>query len=260
MTSALNSTSTRSGCESFQSLPYQSALTLYFPCRRNWFLGWYFTLAGILTIFTTFSTIVEYLTPRSISTRLPEYTVVVADRTSRLLDLKLPLLTLPVAPLALFVSYVYATQGHPWWANNLLAFTFAHSAIALMTLDSFLTGSVLLGGLFLYDCWWVFGSHLVAGSSVMVRPSLHPSVRRSGVRRVLTMTNIFDQVDVAKGLDAPIKLLFPKDLALSATKGFTMLGLGDIIIPGPSSHQGQHACLLAIALLSCLTRVLSLLP
>lgn len=73
------------------------------------------------------------------------------------------------------------------------------------------------------------------------------------------MPDIFDQVDVAKGLDAPIKLLFPKDLALSATKGFTMLGLGDIIIPGPSSIQWKLVCLLAIAVLSCLTRVLSLL-
>lgn len=38
-------------------------------------------------------------------------------------------------------------------------------------------------------------------------------------------------VTVAKSLDAPIKLLFPIDLTTSPPK-FSMLGLGDIVIPG----------------------------
>jgi hypothetical protein len=50
-----------------------------------------------------------------------------------------------------------------------------------MRLDSFLTGSMLLSGLFLYDIFWVFGSTVVTGGdSVMVA--------------------------VAKGLDAPVKV------------------------------------------------------
>lgn len=32
-----------------------------------------------------------------------------------------------------------------------MGFSFAHNAVMLMKLDSFLTGSVLLGGLFFYD-------------------------------------------------------------------------------------------------------------
>jgi minor histocompatibility antigen H13 len=39
-------------------------------------------------------------------------------------------------------------------------------------------------------------------------------------------------VSVATKLDVPIKLLWPKSLQFSTTKGFTMLGLGDIVIPG----------------------------
>jgi minor histocompatibility antigen H13 len=39
-------------------------------------------------------------------------------------------------------------------------------------------------------------------------------------------------VKVATTLDAPIKILWPKSSDFSTAKGFTMLGLGDIVIPG----------------------------
>jgi minor histocompatibility antigen H13 len=39
-------------------------------------------------------------------------------------------------------------------------------------------------------------------------------------------------VKVATNLDLPIKLLWPKSLAFSSERGFTMLGLGDVVIPG----------------------------
>ena len=39
------------------------------------------------------------------------------------------------------------------------------------------------------------------------------------------------QVTVAKSFDAPIKLLFPRVLSGKGTP-FSMLGLGDIVIPG----------------------------
>lgn len=39
-------------------------------------------------------------------------------------------------------------------------------------------------------------------------------------------------VKVATTLDVPIKLLWAKSLTFSAEHGFTMLGLGDIVVPG----------------------------
>ena len=39
-------------------------------------------------------------------------------------------------------------------------------------------------------------------------------------------------VKVATTLDVPIKLLWPKSLIFSDSRGFTMLGLGDVVIPG----------------------------
>lgn len=37
---------------------------------------------------------------------------------------------------------------------------------------------------------------------------------------------------VATNLDIPIKLLWPKSTVFASTQGFTMLGLGDVVIPG----------------------------
>ena len=39
-------------------------------------------------------------------------------------------------------------------------------------------------------------------------------------------------VKVAVSLDIPIKILWPKSLTFDTQRGFTMLGLGDIVMPG----------------------------
>lgn len=44
-------------------------------------------------------------------------------------------------------------------------------------------------------------------------------------------------VDVAKGLEAPILLMWPRSLVPGADAGFSMLGLGDIVIPGQFVDQ-----------------------
>ena len=64
-------------------------------------------------------------------------------------------------------------------------------------LGQFKVGFILLSLLFFYDIFWVFGTPVM--------------------------------VTVAKSLDGPIKLMFPKDID---QKDFNMIGLGDIIIPG----------------------------
>ncbi|AQK67870.1 Signal peptide peptidase [Zea mays] len=66
-----------------------------------------------------------------------------------------------------------------------------------------LNGAILLGGLFVYDIFWVFFTPVM--------------------------------VSVAKSFDAPIKLLFP---TADAERPFSMLGLGDIVIPVISASVG----------------------
>jgi minor histocompatibility antigen H13 len=92
-----------------------------------------------------------------------------------------------------------------WIASNVFGLSFAINAIQLLSLDSFKTGMILLSGLFFYDIFWVFGTEVM--------------------------------VSVAKNFDAPIKLVWPRDIVgvlagtLEKTE-FSMLGLGDIVIPG----------------------------
>ncbi|KAK1372763.1 Signal peptide peptidase [Heracleum sosnowskyi] len=90
----------------------------------------------------------------------------------------------------------YVSQKH-WLANNFLGLAFCIQGIEMLSLGSFKTGAILLGGLFFYDIFWVFFTPVM--------------------------------VSVAKSFDAPIKLLFP---TADSARPFSMLGLGDIVIPG----------------------------
>lgn len=95
-----------------------------------------------------------------------------------------------------FFCVWYASQKH-WLANNTLGIAFCIQGIEMLSLGSFKTGGILLAGLFFYDIFWVFFTPVM--------------------------------VSVAKSFDAPIKLLFPTS---DATRPYSMLGLGDIVIPG----------------------------
>ncbi|XP_060197231.1 signal peptide peptidase-like isoform X2 [Lycium barbarum] len=98
-------------------------------------------------------------------------------------------------PGAIFCAW-YAKQKH-WLANNVLGLAFSVQAIEMLSLGSFKTGAILLAGLFVYDIFWVFFTPVM--------------------------------VSVAKSFDTPIKLLFPTS---DLKRPFSMLGLGDIVIPG----------------------------
>eukprot|EP01118_Nematostelium_gracile_P007225 TRINITY_DN233_c0_g7_i1.p1 TRINITY_DN233_c0_g7~~TRINITY_DN233_c0_g7_i1.p1 ORF type:complete len:355 (-),score=93.43 TRINITY_DN233_c0_g7_i1:68-1066(-) len=100
--------------------------------------------------------------------------------------------------IACGIGFWYVTTKH-WIANNIFGLAFSIQGVAMLSLGSYKIGCTLLGGLFVYDVFWVFGTDVM--------------------------------VTVAKSFDAPIKLLFPKSLAAEVYE-FSMLGLGDIVIPG----------------------------
>lgn len=93
----------------------------------------------------------------------------------------------------------------PWWLTNLQGFAVSYTGLQVMSPTTFATGSLILTGLFFYDIWAVFFTPLM--------------------------------VTVAKNLDQPIKLLFPRPDQPGAegkppVKSYSMLGLGDIVLPG----------------------------
>lgn len=86
-----------------------------------------------------------------------------------------------------------------WLLNNIFGISFSICGIESLVLPTFQVGFILLFGLLIYDVFWVFETDIM--------------------------------LTVAKSVDAPIKLLFPLDLYASEPT-FSMLGLGDIVIPG----------------------------
>ena len=75
------------------------------------------------------------------------------------------------------VGVWYIMKKH-WLANDLLGMAFAINGVELLHLNNVVTGCILLGGLFFYDIFWVFGTDVM--------------------------------VTVAKSFEAPIKLVFPQ--------------------------------------------------
>ncbi|PYI21774.1 hypothetical protein BO99DRAFT_400756 [Aspergillus violaceofuscus CBS 115571] len=113
-----------------------------------------------------------------------------------MLDLLSTLLALPAIGYFTFVT-------KPWWLTNFLGFSFCYGTLQFMSPSTFVTGSLILGSLFFYDIYFVYFTPLM--------------------------------VTVAKKLDVPIKLLFPRPPVSGEapdTVSLAMLGLGDIIIPG----------------------------
>jgi len=90
-----------------------------------------------------------------------------------------------------------------WWMNNVIGICFCIMGIQQFSLGTYKIGAIMLIGLFFYDIFWVFGTPVM--------------------------------VSVAKNLDGPIKILFPRSLIpdpVTHKIELSLLGLGDIIVPG----------------------------
>lgn len=107
---------------------------------------------------------------------------------------------MPLA-LALATGLAYVTTKL-WIANNIIAVAIAITGIEYLHLDRVINGCILLGGLFIYDIFWVFGTGVM--------------------------------VFVATNFEAPVKVVFPRAFLTNGflSKDVGMLGLGDIVIPG----------------------------
>lgn len=106
--------------------------------------------------------------------------------------------------VALAIVCLYYFQAKPWYLNNVLGISFCLQGIERFSLGTYKIGAILLVGLFFYDIFWVFGTDVM--------------------------------VTVAKNLDGPIKILLPRsfnvDDVTGKLKDLSLLGLGDIVIPG----------------------------
>ena len=163
----------------------------------NALLTAYFCLLGALAVAACIGPVLglarKKLVPnRELSVTIPKLPLVLPEGER----LSFSVEDLACLVLALPVVAWYVLGGRYWLANNVLGVAFSVQAVQHVSIGSFKIGSILLVGLFFYDIFWVFGTPVM--------------------------------VSVAKGIDAPIKLLFPR----GPGEPMSLLGLGDIVIPG----------------------------
>lgn len=174
----------------------------------NLIISVYFAIMGCVAITTTVSPIlssylkflakVKFAKEIKVPHKLPEFILGESP-----LDLSFDF---TLAGLFSFVgsaifSFFYFQKKH-WVMNNGLGICFCLKGIERFSLGTYKIGAILLTGLFFYDIFWVFGTDVM--------------------------------VTVAKSLDGPIKILFPRSLVPNEDGkiDLSLLGLGDIVIPG----------------------------
>uniref|UniRef100_A0A1D1ZBA4 Minor histocompatibility antigen H13 n=1 Tax=Anthurium amnicola TaxID=1678845 RepID=A0A1D1ZBA4_9ARAE len=164
----------------------------------NYLVTGYFAFLGVIALTSVGVHIIKNVS----GLRLDPYKFVLTKKSKEIYKGSFTVIHLVTLFVSLLLTAYYVATKN-WIASNIFGLAFAFNAIQMLSIDSFKTGMILLSGLFFYDIFWVFGTEVM--------------------------------VTVAKSFDAPIKVVWPKQwhgLASDEPLQFTMLGLGDIVIPG----------------------------
>jgi minor histocompatibility antigen H13 len=178
----------------------------------NLLIGAYFGLVGTFAICMTIAPLLCKVLPVPLlsdeiswDSKITHTSLTVLKIPSPLeMNITFSLMDILALILSGIVCAAYFLLNKPWFINNIIGICFCLQGIERFSLGTYKIGAILLIGLFFYDIFWVFGTDVM--------------------------------VTVAKKLDGPIKLLFPRSMAVSETTGYlkdlSLLGLGDIVIPG----------------------------
>ncbi|XP_058142835.1 minor histocompatibility antigen H13 isoform X1 [Dasypus novemcinctus] len=177
----------------------------------NLLLSMYFFVLGILALSHTISPFMNKFFPANFPHRQYQllFTQGSGENKEEIVNYEFDTKDLVCLGLSSIVGVWYLLRKH-WIANNVFGLAFSLNGVELLHLNNVSTGCILLGGLFIYDVFWVFGTNVM--------------------------------VTVAKSFEAPIKLVFPQDLLEKGLEAdnFAMLGLGDIVIPACPALPGTR--------------------
>uniref|UniRef100_A0A4W3HQS4 Signal peptide peptidase 3 n=1 Tax=Callorhinchus milii TaxID=7868 RepID=A0A4W3HQS4_CALMI len=128
--------------------------------------------------------------------------------------------------LSVLLVLIWVLTGH-WLLMDALAMGLCVAMIAFVRLPSLKVSCLLLSGLLIYDVFWVFFSAYIFNSNVMVKVATQPADNPLDVlsRKLHLGPNVGRDVP---RLSLPGKLVFPS----STGSHFSMLGIGDIVMPG----------------------------
>lgn len=132
--------------------------------------------------------------------------------------------------LSFFLSFmlvcIWVLTGH-WLLMDALGMGLCVAFIALVRLPSLKVSTLLLVGLLVYDVFWVFFSSYIFSANVMVKVATRPAENPVGLfAKKLHLSGFMRD---APKLSLPGKLVFP---SIQNSSHFSMLGLGDIVMPG----------------------------
>jgi minor histocompatibility antigen H13 len=162
----------------------------------NLLLSAYFSVIGVFTLTGTFAPFLSQFIPAGTMKFGFKKSFPYVGEVDALFNIP-ELISLILS--SVFAVFYFKTKNY--MLNNVLGISFCVQSIERISIGSYKIGAILLVGLFFYDIFWVFGTDVM--------------------------------VTVAKSFDGPIKLLFPIILPTATEKGkFSLLGLGDIVIPG----------------------------
>jgi len=181
----------------------------YYKEQAAFILKIYFAFVGVFTLSSTLSPIFSRFVNGVVKYGFKKKFPIIGEIDARFSSADV----LAIIVSSIF-SFFYITEGdkkykYHFLMNNVLGVSFCIQSLERISIGSYKVGAILLCGLFFYDIFFVFGTDIM--------------------------------VTVAKNVDGPIKLLFPRKLQSGLyppagdDKGdgeFSLLGLGDIVIPG----------------------------
>ena len=146
----------------------------------NLLLSVYFFVLGIFALTHMVAPSFSRLVPEALLPRVPFHLIFSQGEgkdKEDLVNFEFTTHDLLAFALSACLGVWYFMKKH-WVANNIFGLAFAVNGVELLHLNNVMTGCILLGGLFFYDIFWVFGTNVM--------------------------------VTVAKSFEAPIKLVFPQ--------------------------------------------------
>lgn len=163
----------------------------------NMILACYFSVAGVATLTSTFSPFAAIFIRGKKKYGFKKTFPLIGE-----IDLTFTRAEQFCLVISIAFAYAYYVSKH-YMLNNVLGISFCVQGLEKVSIGSYKIGAGLLAALFFYDIFWVFGTDVM--------------------------------ITVAKSFDGPIKILIPRvlpDLANGVKGEFSLLGLGDIVIPG----------------------------
>lgn len=129
--------------------------------------------------------------------------------------------------ISITIVCVWIMTGH-WLLMDAMGMGLCVAFIAFVRLPSLKVSTLLLTGLLIYDVFWVFFSSYLFSTNVMVKVATRSAENPVGVvARRLHLGH--GMIRDAPKLSLPGKLVFP---SMRSDGHFSMLGLGDIVMPG----------------------------